>query len=89
MITELRKKSQITIPKEVVLKLGLKEGDKLEIIERDGEIKIIPIVVYPKRYLAELKEEIIDIKTKIKLMPSATPSIRNLLLKKKIPIELK
>ena len=67
MITELRKKSQITIPKEVVLKLGLKEGDKLEIIERDGEIKIIPIVVYPKRYLAELKEEIIDIKTKIKL----------------------
>ena len=67
MITELRKKSQITIPKEVVLKLGLKEGDKLEIVEMDGEIKIIPIVVYPKRYLAELKEEIIDIKTKIKL----------------------
>ena len=67
MITELRKKSQITIPKEVVLKLGLKEGDKLEIVEMDGEIKIIPIVVYPKRYLTELKEEIIDIKTKIKL----------------------
>lgn len=66
MITEFRKKSQITIPKEVVLKLGLKEGDKLEIIERDGAISIIPVVVHSKKYLAELKKEIMDIKAKIK-----------------------
>lgn len=66
MITELRKKSQITIPKDLVSKLGLKEGDKLEIIEKDGVIQIMPVVIYPKKYLNELKEEITDIKTKIK-----------------------
>jgi AbrB family looped-hinge helix DNA binding protein len=31
MLAELRQKAQITIPKEIVLKLGLNEGDKLEI----------------------------------------------------------
>lgn len=65
MLTEFRKKSQITIPKEVVVKLGLKEGDKLEITERDGIIRIIPVVVYSKKYLAELNKEIADIKSKI------------------------
>lgn len=67
MITELRKKSQITIPKELVLELGLKEGDKLEIVEKDGIIQIIPVAVYPKKYLDELKEEINDIKRKIEI----------------------
>lgn len=65
MLTELRKKAQITIPKEVVEKLGLHEGDKLEIREKDGTINIIPVVVYPKKYLNDLKEEITDIKRKI------------------------
>jgi AbrB family looped-hinge helix DNA binding protein len=67
MITELRKKSQITIPKELVSKLGIKEGDKLEIIEKDGVIQVMPVVVYPKKYLDELKEEITDIKNRIEL----------------------
>jgi AbrB family looped-hinge helix DNA binding protein len=62
MITELRKKAQVTIPKEVVKKLGLVEGDKLEIIEKNGMIWIMPVVVYPKKYLEELKEEISKIK---------------------------
>ena len=31
MMAELRQKSQITIPKEIVLKLGLNEGDKVVI----------------------------------------------------------
>ena len=60
------KKSQITIPKELVSKLGLKEGDKLDIIEKDGAIQIMPVVVYPKKYIDELREEISDIKNKIK-----------------------
>jgi AbrB family looped-hinge helix DNA binding protein len=62
MITELRKKAQVTIPKEVVKKLGLVEGDKLEIIEKNGTIWIMPVVVYPKKFLEELKEEISKIK---------------------------
>ena len=36
MLTELRTKSQITIPKDIVMKMSLREGDKLEIVEKDG-----------------------------------------------------
>lgn len=65
MLTELRQKSQITIPKEIIVKLGLSEGDKLDIFEKDGAICIMPIAVYPKRYLEELREEIDHVKAKI------------------------
>lgn len=65
MITELRKKSQITIPKEIIIKLGLSEGDKLDIFEENGSICIMPVVVYPKKYLNELQEEINTVKIKI------------------------
>ena len=48
MLTELRTKSQITIPKDIVARLGLHEGDKLEIVEKDGTLPIMPVAVYPK-----------------------------------------
>lgn len=65
MIAELRQKAQVTIPKEIIVKLGLSEGDKLDIFEKDGAICIMPVVVYPKKYLDDLKEEIRDVKAKI------------------------
>lgn len=65
MLTELRQKSQITIPKDIVSKLGLNEGDKLEINEKDGVITILPVVVYPKKYIDGLKSEIENVKNKI------------------------
>lgn len=65
MLAELRQKSQVTIPKELIVKLGLSEGDKLEIFEKDGSICIMPVVVYPKKYLKELREEIDDVKNKL------------------------
>ena len=65
MLAELRQKSQITIPKEIITKLGLSEGDKLDIIEQDGTIRMIPVVVYPKKYLDELHAEIDQAKAKI------------------------
>ncbi len=65
MLAELRQKSQITIPKEIITKLGLSEGDKLDIIEQDGTIRMIPVVVYPKKYLDELRAEIDQAKAKI------------------------
>ena len=49
MLTELRTKSQITIPKDIVMKMGLREGDDLEI----------------KKYLDELRSEINEAKAKI------------------------
>lgn len=65
MLAELRQKSQITIPKEIILKLGLSEGDKLDVFEQDGIICMLPVVVYPKKYLNELREEIDEAKAKI------------------------
>ncbi|MCI8378820.1 MAG: AbrB/MazE/SpoVT family DNA-binding domain-containing protein [Lachnospiraceae bacterium] len=65
MLAELRQKAQVTIPREIIVKLGLSEGDKLDIFEKDGFIYIMPVVVYPKKYLNELKEEINDVKAKL------------------------
>ena len=65
MLAELRSKSQVTIPKELVEKLGLTEGDKLDIFEQNGTICMMPVAVYPKRYLDELRKEISEAKTKI------------------------
>ena len=65
MLAELRAKSQLTIPKELVDRLGLSEGDKLEIYEQEGVICIMPVVVYPKKYLDELREEIETTKARI------------------------
>ena len=65
MLAELRAKSQITIPKEFVDKLGLSEGDKLELFEKDGILCIMPVTVYPKKYLELLREEIQETKSRI------------------------
>lgn len=65
MLAELRTKSQVTIPKELVSKLGIKEGDKLEITEKDGVIQLIPVVVYPKKLVDELRTEIDEVKAKV------------------------
>lgn len=65
MLAEIRTKSQITIPKEIVNKLGLSEGDKLDIFEQDGTIYLMPVAVYPKKYLDSLKTEIQNVKNNI------------------------
>ena len=65
MLAELRQKSQITIPKEIIVKLGLSEGDKLDIFEKNGTICMLPVVVYPKKYLDELRGELGEVKAKI------------------------
>ena len=65
MLAELRQKSQITIPKEFVEQLGLNEGDKLEIYVNDGMICIMPVAVYPKKYLEELRGEISAVRENI------------------------
>ncbi len=58
MIIELRKKSQITLPKDIVNQLNLREGDKFEISIVNGCIKLEPVAVYPKEYILKLAEEI-------------------------------
>jgi len=65
MLAELRAKSQVTIPKELIDKLGLSEGDKLEFYEQDGIICAMPVTVYPKKYIELLREEIEETKMRI------------------------
>ena len=65
MIATLRKRSQITIPVEVIKKLGLSEGDKLDVMEKDGAIVLLPMAVYPTKYINDLKNEVDEIKASI------------------------
>jgi antitoxin MazE len=48
MLVDIKQKSQVTIPKDLVKKLNLKVGDKLEIEEEEGKLVITPVVVVPK-----------------------------------------
>ena len=65
MIIELRQKSQITIPKEIIRKLDLKEGDSLNITIEDGTIRLTPVAIYSRKYVDEIKDEIGRIKERI------------------------
>jgi antitoxin MazE len=48
MLVELKQKSQVTIPIELVRKLKLKPGDKLELEEKDGCLIMTPVAVIPR-----------------------------------------
>lgn len=54
MLAEIRGRSQITIPAEIIKKLGISEGDKFDIVEKDGGIFLCPVVVYPKEKIAKI-----------------------------------
>lgn len=65
MLVELKAKSQVTIPKEIVSLMNLSQGDKFEIIEESGRIVLIPLEVYPKNVIDELKASVEEIKATI------------------------
>lgn len=54
MLAEIRGRSQITIPAEIIKQLGIVEGDKFEIMVKDGGIFLCPVVVYPKDKMAKI-----------------------------------
>jgi len=54
MLVEMRARSQITLPNEIIKSLGISEGDKFEVEERDGGVFLCPVVVYPKAKLEQL-----------------------------------
>ena len=45
MITQLRHRSQITLPREVVKKMKLQEGDNLDVVVDGDKIVITPVLV--------------------------------------------
>ena len=62
MLTQVRAKSQITIPGAIVNRLGIQEGDQLDVTEKDGVIQLVPVAVYPKSYIEQLQAEIAQLK---------------------------
>ena len=48
IITQIREKSQITIPKDLIKKLNLKIGDNIDINIENDKIVIKPVVIIPK-----------------------------------------
>jgi AbrB family looped-hinge helix DNA binding protein len=53
-ITRLKFKNQITLPKEIVNKLHLKENEYFEVDIEKNYIKLIPVVVTPRYSTEEL-----------------------------------
>ncbi len=60
MLAEIRGRSQVTIPAEIVKKLGIAEGDKFDITEKDGGIFMCPVVIYPKDKIAKVAKIVKD-----------------------------
>ena len=48
MITQIRGKAQLTIPKEFIKQLNLKTGDHIDIEIENGALVLKPVVVIPK-----------------------------------------
>lgn len=65
MLAEIRGRSQITIPAEIIKKLGISEGDKFDIIEKDGGIFLCPVVVYPKDKMTKIAKIIKESKANL------------------------
>ena len=66
MLAEIRGRSQITIPSEIIKKMVISEGDKFDIIEKDGGIFLCPVVVYPKEKLLKIAKVIKGSETELK-----------------------
>jgi bifunctional DNA-binding transcriptional regulator/antitoxin component of YhaV-PrlF toxin-antitoxin module len=60
MLIEMRARSQITLPHEITKRLGIGEGAKFEVMERDGGVFLCPVVVYPKAKLEQIAKIIKD-----------------------------
>lgn len=66
MLVELKAKSQVTIPKDIVQSMELNQGDQFEVTEDDGKIVLVPVAVYPEHVIKSLRAEVKEIKESIK-----------------------
>ena len=69
MLVELRGRSQITIPAEIIKELGAVEGDKFEVVVKDGMLIFVPVVVYPKREVERLKKLALQAENELHELP--------------------
>lgn len=66
MLVELKAKSQVTIPKDIVNSMKLDQGDQFEVKEDNGRIILIPVTTYPEAVIKNLKKQVSEIKESIK-----------------------
>lgn len=66
MLVELKAKSQVTIPKDIVNSMDLNQGDQFEVIEDNGKIILTPVAIYPEHIIKNLKAQVNEIKESIK-----------------------
>lgn len=66
MLVELKAKSQVTIPKDIVNSMELNQGDQFEITEDNVKIVLVSVAIYPKHIIENLKNTVEDIKESIK-----------------------
>ncbi len=66
MLTEIGSNSKVTIPSEIIKDLGICTGDKFEIIEKDGGIFLLPVVVYPQETVDKINQILKDSEEELK-----------------------
>ena len=54
MLTKMKEKSQVTIPKPLVDDLGLKTGDSLDAFVTDGVITLVPMELFPRHAMQKV-----------------------------------
>ena len=57
---ELILKGKVKVNGEIIKKLGISEGDKFDVVEKDGGIFLCPVIVYPKDKLIKIAKLIKD-----------------------------
>ena len=65
MLVELKAKSQVTIPKDIVNSLDLNQGAQFEVMDEDGKIIFVPVAVSPERVIENLKKSVKELKVSI------------------------
>ena len=79
MLLQLRDKNQLTLPKEIIDKLGLHKDDTLNVVLEDDKIVIRPVSIVETKLLTELKEAFEDIKNgKVKSFDSIDDLLKDL-----------
>ena len=66
MLVELKAKSQVTIPKDIVNSMDLNQGDQFEVMDDNGKIILTPVAIYPEHIIKNLKAQVNEIKESIK-----------------------
>lgn len=55
MLVELKAKSQVAIPKDIVGSMDLNQDDQFEVFEDKGKIVLVPVAIYPEHVIKNLR----------------------------------